>query len=97
MTTNTNPEFITKEDYLSKRAFWKRDYMNLATHITMMKRLTVEASSGGYSAARRLQSARALMSNDAHGKMVYLNDLKDRARFSVDSISGKILRPKNTY
>ena len=58
----------------------------------MMKRLTIEASSGGYSAARRLQSARALMSNDAYGKMVYLENLKDRARFSVDS-----LRPKNTY
>jgi hypothetical protein len=55
----------------------------LSADIHALKQATKAFAKGGYTAAQRLQSVRARMSNSAFDMMMDLEELKDQSRLSV--------------
>ncbi len=79
----TDRSYISKEDYLKSRESWRKAYKVMSKHIRELKIATAMMAKGGYSAACRVQSIRALMSNQAYYMMLDLENLKKDANFSV--------------
>lgn len=76
-------QLLSKEDYLNSRRDWKEEYRDISSDIHALKVAQKEAAKGGWSAANRLQSLRARMSNEAHQMMDELEVLKENSRLSV--------------
>lgn len=76
-------ELMTKEAYLNARKDWKEEYADISLNIHVLKKAQKEAAKGGYSAAARVMSLRARMSNEAHSMMDELEILKTNSRLSV--------------
>lgn len=74
---------VSRDEYLTFRQEWKPTYLRLAKEIRALKIATRLAAKGGYTAARTLQSMRALNSNYATFLMEELEFMKEKSRMSV--------------